>query len=137
MKMLNKLYKKYEEIIKYLIFGVLTTAVSIVSYLIFTRIFNLNYLISNTLSWILAVTFAFITNKIYVFKKIDKNKNVVIKEIISFFAFRIASLIIELILMFILVDVIKLNDMIVKIITQIIIIILNYIFSKVFVFKKL
>ena len=129
------LYKKYEEIIKYLFFGVLTTLVSILSYALFTRLFNINYLISNVLSWILAVLFAFITNKLYVFKSETNNKDLV-KEIIKFFEFRILSLLIELVIMYLFVDILKLNDMIVKIIAQVIVIVLNYVFSKVFVFKK-
>lgn len=129
------LYKKYEEIIKYLLFGVLTTLVSILSYALFTRLFNINYLISNVLSWILAVLFAFITNKLYVFKSETNNKDL-LKEIIKFFEFRILSLLIELVIMYLFVDILKLNDMIVKIIAQVIVIVLNYVFSKVFVFKK-
>ena len=85
--MLNKLlnlYKKYKEIINYLIFGVLTTLISIVTYAIFTKVFHIDYLISNVLSWIIAVLFAYITNKIYVFESKSK-KN--IKELISFFFF--------------------------------------------------
>ena len=65
--MICNLYKKYAEIIKYLIFGVLTTLVSISSYALFSKVCNINMDISNVLSWITAVTFAFITNKKYVF----------------------------------------------------------------------
>lgn len=134
--MLNKaikLYKKYEEVINYLIFGVLTTVVSIVTYAIFTRLFNINYTVSNVLSWILAVTFAFITNKLYVFKAKETN---LLKDLIKFFTSRVTTLIIEIIIMFIMVDLLKLNDMVCKIIAQVIVIILNYVLSKLFVFKK-
>ena len=61
--MLNNLYKKYKEIINYLIFGGLTTVVSIVTYALFAKVFYIDYLISNVLSWVLAVLFAYITNK--------------------------------------------------------------------------
>ena len=128
-----KLYKKYEEIINYLIFGVLTTLVSILSYALFTRLFNFNYLISNILSWIISVTFAFITNKIYVFKA--KNNNF-ISEALKFYVSRLTSLVIEMAIMYLMVDIINLNDMISKVVVQFIVIVLNYIFSKLFVFKK-
>lgn len=128
-----KLYKKYEEIINYLIFGLLTTIVSILSYALFTRIFNLNYFVSNILSWIIAVTFAFITNRIFVFKS---KKNKIINEAIKFYLSRITSLLIELIIMYLAVDVLNINDMISKIIVQFIVIVINYVFSKIFVFKK-
>lgn len=127
------LYKKYEEIIKYLFFGVLTTLVSILSYALFTRLFSINYLISNVLSWILAVLFAFITNKLYVFKSETTN---IFKELIKFFEFRILSLLIESVIMYLFVDVLNLNDMIIKIIAQGVVIVLNYVFSKVFVFQS-
>lgn len=126
------LYKKYEEIVNYLVFGVLTTIVSILSYALFTRVLNVNYFISNILSWILSVTFAFITNKIYVFK----SKNNLFYQAIKFYLSRITSLIIELIIMYLLVDILSFNDLISKIFVQFIVIVLNYIFSKVFVFKR-
>ncbi len=131
--MLNNLYKKYKEIINYLIFGGLTTVVSIVTYALFAKVFNIDYLISNVLSWVLAVLFAYITNKIFVFESKSK-KNV--KEITSFFFFRIISLVIEMIILYIFVDMLHIDDLITKIIAQVIVIVANYVFSKVFVFKK-
>lgn len=90
-------------------------------------------MISNILSWVLSVTFAFITNKLYVFK-IKNNK--VLNEIIKFYFSRLASLGIELLIMYLTVDLLHFNDMICKIVIQFIVILLNYIFSKIFVFKK-
>ncbi len=134
--MLSNLYKKNKEIINYLIFGGLTTLVSILTYALFAKIFLINYLISNVLSWIIAVMFAFITNKLYVFESKSKDKKIVFKEITNFFFFRIVSLIIEMIIMYVFVDLLSIDDLITKIIAQIIVILSNYIFSKVFVFKK-
>lgn len=131
--MISNLYNKYKEIINYLIFGVLTTIVSILSYALFTRIFNIDIYISSVLSWILAVTFAFITNRIFVFNSKEKN---IILELIKFYLSRLASLGIELLLMHLFVKIFNINDMISKIIVQGIVIVLNYIFSKIFVFKK-
>lgn len=134
--MFNKLfdlYKKYKEIINYLIFGGLTTLISIVTYALFAKVFNIDYLISNVLSWIIAVLFAYITNKIFVFESKSK-KN--IKEITSFFFFRIVSLIMEMIILYVFVDMLHIDDLVTKIIAQVIVIISNYVFSKVFVFKK-
>jgi len=128
-----KIYKKYEEIINYLIFGVLTTVVSILSYALFTRFLHFNYILSNVLSWIISVTFAFITNKLYVFKSNDCK---ILKEGIKFYFSRITSLLIELFVMYLMVDIFNLNDLISKIVVQFIVIVLNYIFSKLFVFKN-
>ena len=133
--MLN-LYKKYEEIINYLIFGVLTTLVSVITYFIFAKILNINYLISNIIAFIISVLFAFITNKLYVFKSKDKSKNKVIKELISFISSRLFSFGVEMIIMYILVSIMKIDDMLVKLINQVVVVILNYVLSKLFVFKK-
>lgn len=123
--------KKYEEVIRYIIAGVLTTIISIISYNLFRNI-NIDYKISTILSWILAVIFAYFINKIFVFKK----KNNDIKEFINFVFARIISLIIEFISMLIMVDLISINDRLSKLMVQIIVLVLNYIFSKFFVFKK-
>ena len=134
--MFNKLfvlYKKYKEIINYLIFGGLTTLISIITYALFAKVFHIDYLISNVLSWVLAVLFAYITNKIFVFESKSK-KN--IKEITSFFFFRVVSLIMEMIILYVFVDMLHIDDLVTKIIAQVIVIVSNYVFSKVFVFKK-
>lgn len=132
-----KLYKKYKEIINYLIFGILTTVVSLVTYylLVFTILNPNNPLelqIANIISWITCVTFAYITNRIYVFN--SKNKNI-LKEIIKFYSSRLTTLLIDMLIMFIFVTKLEFNDKIIKIIVQVIIIILNYILSKILVFK--
>lgn len=137
---MKKLYKRYEEIINYLIFGVLTMIVSIASYLIFANtIFSsksdLDIQIANVLSWICAVTFAYITNRKYVFKSKAQGK-AIFKEMGSFFLARIASLIIEMASMYLLFSIMHIDDAISKLICQVIVVILNYIFSKIFVFKK-
>lgn len=128
-----KIYKKYEEIISYFIFGILTTLVSIFSYTFFAKIVNINYVISNILSWILSVTFAFFTNKKYVFKVNNSN---VIKDMFSFYLSRLTSLGIELLIMYIMITILKFNDIFSKIVIQFIVVVLNYILSKLFVFKK-
>ncbi len=135
---LKKLYKKYEEIVNYLIVGVLTTIVSLaLYYLLVLTILNpdnaIELQIANILSWCGAVVFAFITNRKYVFK--SKNKNVK-KEAITFVSSRILTLLMDMGIMFLTVTVFKMNDKIAKLISQVVITIANYIFSKLFVFKK-
>ena len=130
--MISKLYKKYKEIINYIIVGGCTTVVSIVSYYLFRLIIS-NYLVCTILSWVVAVLFAYVTNRIFVFESIDKN---IIVEFIKFVMARVLSLLSELLVMFILVDLIRVDDKIAKIIVQFIVLVLNYIFSKVFVFRK-
>ena len=140
MNKIFDLYKKYQEIINYLIVGVLTTVVSIVTYFIFSLILdienNILFMIANVLSWICAVVFAYITNKKFVFNTTTSNKNEEIKVFSMFVSSRITTLLIELAFMFITVKVILIDDKIAKIIAQFIVIVLNYVLSKLFVFKK-
>ena len=137
---MKKLYRKHEEIINYLIFGVLTTIVSLISYLLFANILftvknDLTVQISNILSWICAVTFAYITNKKYVFKSNIKGKKQ-LKEAGSFYLARLFSLIVDMFMMYILFSIIHMDDTIAKLIVQVVVVILNYILSKIIVFKK-
>jgi len=127
------LIKKYKELILYGIFGVLTTIVNILVYYICANILTIHYLISTVIAWLISVLFAYTTNRKFVFE--SKNKNI-IKEIISFFSFRILSGFIDVAIMYAFVDIFKWNDLIVKILANVIVIILNYIFSKLFIFKK-
>ena len=133
---MKNLIKKYSEIIRYLISGGLTFLVSMSSYYFCTIIFDISKPIflhlSNVISWILAVSFAYWISKKFVFKSKEKSR----VEQLKFFMYRILTLLIEIVLMYILVFKIKINDKIAKIIAQIVIIILNYVFSKFFVFKK-
>lgn len=136
MKKLIDLYKKYSEVINYLIVGGFTTLVSIIVYALFTKVFHVNYMISNVISWIISVTFAFVTNKIFVFNSKCDSKTDVLIQIYQFFKYRLFSLIIDILLMYVFVELISINDMISKVIVQVIVIVLNYFFSKLFVFRK-
>ena len=129
-------FKKYKQTILYLIFGVLSTVVNIVTYVVCTRNLNIEFLISNWIAWIAAVLFAYITNKFCVFESKKTNIKFLIKEFSSFVSCRILSGIIEMILMYIMISLMSLNDFIVKIITNIVVVILNFIFSKLIIFKK-
>lgn len=127
----DSLGTKGKEIINYIFVGGLTTVVSIASYNLL-RLFIDKYEICTFLSWIFAVLFAYFANRHYVFKSRDKN---ILKEFISFVSSRIFSLFAELATMYILVDLVKIDDRISKIIVQVIVMILNYFFSKMFVFR--
>lgn len=132
LKIYDGLDNKIKEILKYLIVGGLTTVVSIVSYYI-VRLFIENYLVCTVISWIFAVAFAYITNRVFVFN--SKRENI-FKECTEFVFSRILSLVAEVAVMYLLVDFLNISDKISKIIVQVIIVILNYVFSKLFVFKE-
>lgn len=137
MKKIKKIYKKYEEIINYIIVGLLTTIVSLATYFICVHTFldannAFEIQIANIISWIFAISFAYITNRIFVFK--SKSKNYV-KEITSFCTSRILTLLMDMGIMFLFVTVLHGSDTIGKLISQVVVTIANYIFSKIFVFK--
>ena len=130
------IYLKYKEKILYLFFGGLTTLLSLLTYFILTNtIFNSNISIelqiTNIISWLIGFLFAFFTNRNYVFNSNNNPK----KEFLKFFIVRIFTLILDMLIMFIFVTILNYNDLIMKIISQIIIIISNYLLSKMVVFK--
>ncbi len=138
MEKIKELYKKYEEIVNYLIVGVLTTVVSLGTYYlcVFTFLNPDNAVqlqIANIISWICAVIFAYITNRKFVFK--SKNENI-FKEVVSFTSSRLVTLFLDMLTMFVMVTLLKINDKIAKLVVQVIVTVGNYILSKIFVFKK-
>ena len=126
-------YRNHLEVINYLFIGGCTTIISILSYALFAKVCYLDLVVSNVLSWIIAVLFAYFTNRVIVFN--SKNKNY-IKEFISFTGSRVITLILDTLLMILFVKSLNMNDMIAKVIVQIVVIIGNYLISKLFVFKK-
>ena len=136
MKKILELYKKYKEIINYMIFGGLATLVNFISYYIFARTLNVDEVISSGLSWFCAVLFAYVTNKLFVFESRKNTKKEMIKEMISFFLARILSgALCDVGTFALMVKVLNINDIIAKLVTQVMVVIVNYIFSKL-IFKK-
>lgn len=138
-KKIWEIYDKFKEIINYIIVGALTTMVSLISYFILSRIMNIDktiyFIFANTISWILSVVFAYITNKIFVFESMKKGKEALM-EMIKFVSSRIVTYLIDISLMIVLVKLIYLNNDISKLLVQFIVLVLNYILSKLLVFKK-
>ncbi|HBG1227181.1 TPA: GtrA family protein [Clostridioides difficile] len=128
--------KKHRETILFLFFGAFTTLVNIVSYLFFTRVILFNFMVANALAWILAVLFAYVTNKFFVFESKRIEIRFVFKEFLSFVSFRLLSGVVEMLIMYVMIDLLFVNDVIVKIFTNIVVIVLNYLFSKMIIFKK-
>ena len=136
--MIKKLLIKYKEIILYLVFGGLTTAVSLGIYygLTLTVLDPNNAVqlqIANVVSWIGAVAFAYFTNRKFVFDSKNQNK---VKEAGKFVAARITTLLMDMLVMFLGVTVFHFSDKIMKLVAQVVVLIGNYIFSKFIVFKK-
>lgn len=138
MDFIKNIYKKYEEIINYLIVGVMTTVVSLIFYYISTRTFldpeiPIQLQIANLIKWVTGVTFAYVTNKIFVFK--SKRKDY-LKEFATFASSRVRTLLLDMAVMYIMVTVMGIYDLIATLVSQVLVTVGNYILSKLIVFKK-
>ena len=130
--------EKYGEIERYLIVGVLTTVVSLGTYygcvFIFLNPENaLQLQLANVLSWIMAVTFAYATSRIYVFQSKQEN---ILREMAAFYSSRLLTLFMDMAIMFIMVTLCRVNDKLAKLVVQVVVTVANYVFSKIFVFRR-
>lgn len=130
------LYKKYEEGLNYLIFGFLAFVLNYVLYYVFESVFHVHYMAATAISWVLTVIFAYWTNRTFVFKSKNAGLPALIKEFISFVGARIATGVLELVLMYLMVDMAGINSYIAKFVCQVIVILANYFLSKLWIFKK-
>ena len=135
--MIKKIWDKVmnREVISYLIFGVLTTLVNWVVYAAMVKV-HIDYRIATAVAWAVSVLFAFIVNKIFVFQSYNKRPAFVMKEITSFVACRAGSGVMEMVFMIVMVSWIHMDEYISKIAVSVIVVIVNYVFSKLFIFRK-
>ena len=132
---IKALLYKYREIILYLIFGGLTTVVSFVVYYAILWA-GMHYLAAQVISWAAAVAFAFVVNKLFVFEDRDNTPGALLRQIGQFVSVRIASGVLETALLWLLVDVIRISENIAKIPVAVLTVIINYIASKLLIFRK-
>lgn len=136
MDHLKQLYKKYREPILYVWFGGWTTVVNYVSYLLLSHLFDVNYLAATVIAWGLSVLFAYLTNRKWVFVSQANTPKGIAKEAVSFLGSRIFSGVCDTVLMYLCVTVMQLNGDICKLLINVLVIIINYLLSKLFVFRK-
>lgn len=150
MKKIHDLFIRYKELILYVFFGGLTTLVNFAAFKFFNVVLGEeHYLVSNIIAWFVSVVFAYITNKLFVFESHTWQTKKICKEVLSFFAARVFSLVIEEAGLFTLIDLLGFDKyrldifgfvlggkMISKILLAVIVVILNYFFSKLVVFRK-
>ena len=137
--MIKKIYalvEKYWDILAYLFFGVLTTVVNYVVYLPCYNLLNMSAVVSNAIAWVVAVAFAYLTNKPFVFKSHDWSAKTVVPELTKFVGCRIGSGLAETLILLVAVDIMHWNGNIWKLLTNVLVVILNYIGSKLLVFRK-
>lgn len=131
-----EIYTKNKEVILYLFFGGLAFLVSIFTYVLFEKIFGFSPLIANLFSWIITVTFAYVTNRIWVFESYVKDFWGILKEVMSFFGGRVVTLGLEEVILLVGINMLSIDSLITKVIAQIVVIVSNYFISKLLVFSK-
>lgn len=137
--MMNKLKQmliRYREVLVYLVFGVLTTVVNYLVYLPCYNLLGISAAVSNVIAWVFAVAFAFVTNKPFVFRSHDWSRKTLIPELTKFVSCRIASGAAESLILLVTVDILHWNGNLWKLLTSVLVVVLNYIGSKVLVFRK-
>lgn len=128
----NELY----QLLMYLVMGVLTTAISIFSFFFFERMMGMDYRVANLLSWVAAVLFAYLSNRTLVFASQQTGFKALLVEFISFTSSRLVTLVIEMLLLIVLVEWLNLSSLVAKIVTNVVVLVLNYLLSKLLVFKN-
>ena len=137
MEKIKEQYFKYKEIINYLVFGGLATVVNFVTYFIVARLIGIDKVLSSGISWFFSVLFAYITNKLFVFESKTDGIKAVLIEMGSFFLARIVSgILCDVGTFALMVKVFNINDLFAKVVTQVMVVIVNYVFSKLIIFRK-
>ena len=136
MEEIKKLWKRYEEAISYLFWGGVAFFLSMALFYLFANVMDFYEQIANTFSWIICVLFTYFTNRTFVFKSKSTGISGMGKEFISFIGARRATLVLENGILFVLIDLLAMNNMIAKFIGQLVVIVSNYILSKLWIFKK-
>lgn len=133
---MKELFHKYKEVISYLFFGVATTIVNLVVFFVCKDILGIDYKISNAIGWFLSVLFAFFTNKYFVFASKHQNLGTFFREMLLFYWYRVLSFVVDMALMILMIEMMNISDFWAKMVTQVAVVVLNYFFSKFFIFKK-
>ena len=136
LNIFEDVYKKYKEVLLYLFFGGMTTVISIGSYSYCDVGLHIDPLVANIISWILAVLFAYVTNKIWVFSTQTYGIGELFSEMIHFFGGRLFTLVLEEVILFIFINKLHFNSILVKIAVQFMVLVLNYMISKLLVFRR-
>ena len=136
LKRMKKLLQQHKELILYIVFGALTTAVNYVVYLPLYNLLHLSAAVSNGIAWAAAVLFAYISNKLFVFQSRGWSLETILPELGKFTLCRVGSGVVETLIIYITVDCMDMNGNLMKLLTSILVVILNYIASKLFVFKR-
>lgn len=136
MDLIIKIYRKYKEAVDYLFWGGVAFVLSMVLFYVFANIMDIYEQIANILSWIICVIFTYLTNRTFVFKSKVKGIKKIFKEFKDFVTARLLTLVMENVILFVMIDLLTINNMISKLAGQFVVIVSNYFLSKLWIFKK-
>lgn len=136
MKFIIKMYRKYKEAIDYLFWGGVAFVLSMILFYLFANVMDIYEQIANILSWIICVLFTYFTNRTFVFQSKIKGIKNIFKEFKDFVTARLLTLVMENAILFIMIDLLSINNMFSKLVGQFMVIVSNYFLSKLWIFKK-
>ena len=136
MELIIKIYRKYKEAIDYLFWGGVAFVLSMVLFYVFANVMDIYEQIANILSWIICVIFTYLTNRIFVFQSKVKGIKKIFKEFKDFVTARLLTLVMENVILFVMIDLLTVNNMVSKLVGQFVVIVSNYFLSKLWIFKK-
>jgi putative flippase GtrA len=136
MNRLIELFRKYQDVISYLFFGGCSTAVNVLSYGFFSHVVRMGTVVSSSASWIVTVLFVYVTNRKWVFHSEAEGAGEIFREFVYFMVCRLATGVLDVAIMWFSVDVLGLNDLVMKLVSNVIVIVLNFVASKLIIFKR-
>ncbi len=136
MEIIKKIWDRYKELILYVFFGGCTTLINIVVYFACRQWFSMTVVSADVAAWFLAVVFAYVTNKLFVFESKSWRAKLVVKEVVEFFTARLLSLGVDVAMLYVTVEVLGWWELPMKIVANVVVIVINYIFSKWIIFRK-
>lgn len=134
--MIAGLYERFRELFWYGVFGVLTTIINMAAFWLFSDVLCVHYMVANVIAWVIAVAFAYVTNKLWVFESKSWARSVWIPECIGFVSARLATGLLDMGLMYLMISIIGVSKMWAKLVSNVVVIIGNYVLSKLVVFRK-
>lgn len=137
MDVIIKIYRKHKEVVDYLFWGGMAFLLSMILFYLFANVMNIYEQIANILSWIICVIFTYFTNRIFVFQSKVKGLKNIIGEFKDFVVARLLTLVMENAILFVMIDMMTINNMISKLVGQFVVIVSNYFLSKLWIFKKI
>ena len=135
-KLIVGLYERFRELFWYGVFGVLTTIINMAAFWLFSDMLSVHYMVANVIAWVIAVAFAYVTNKLWVFESKSWARSVWIPECIGFVSARLATGLLDMGLMYLMISIIGVPKMWAKLVSNVVVIIGNYVLSKLVVFRK-